>query len=656
MSSSKQNQSKQIYQSLIRDLPERLNEMEEEGSIFPLTDEFSAIGARYSPQAEIGRGGMKRIIAADDNLTGRKIAQAYLIKSDDPELEELFLKEVRLTAALEHPNIVPLYDFVYNPEGESFFNMKLIEGKNLAHYIKSLEAQKTPSSLHETMQIFLKICDAISYAHSQNILHLDLKPANIRIGKFGEVLVCDWGLARVIVPEESSDVMIPQHDSGIYNNPSLHGRIKGSPGFMAPEQISSKLGNKNQTTDIYALGALLYFMLCHQAPISGGDLRSTLKQTLKGNIQKPSSLQDKIPPGLEAIAMKALSTEQVKRYQTVQEISQDIDRWMEGFLTSAEKSSSLKSVYLFYHRHRSMTIILAILFLTVTLGSLFFSLKINREKLHTDEAFVLYRQEQVAKDLLGKEASPYLNQLAKVQLFQNDNLDQAEKLFDLALLRDPENLIANHHKIYIHFYKMEFSQSKRLLALYPPLAPNHSLKALQQELQKPKYSIDHLLTLDEFISFLNTADPRLRSEKYRSLMYNLKHYTLKERISLCKGFWAKSKSKKSHWSLMKSPGKILSVDLSLNNDSRNLNILRSLPITHLNISNSKKNTLQIITSLPLIELNMLNAKFLYPSKAINKTSLIKTIFSIKSLRNLSISKTFSLEGERPPKRLKIIRL
>ena len=128
-------------------------------------------------------------------------------------------------------------------------------------------------NLQQLMQIFIRICDAMAYSHSKGVLHLDLKPANIQLGEYGEALVCDWGLAKLIHSDDmDSDTGEKLLDPNIYNEGTLDGIVKGSPGYLAPEQIDRRISSKSIQTDIYCLGGILYYMLTKKPPIAAADL------------------------------------------------------------------------------------------------------------------------------------------------------------------------------------------------------------------------------------------------------------------------------------------------------------------------------------------------------------------------------------------------
>ncbi|MCM8531607.1 MAG: serine/threonine protein kinase, partial [Lentisphaeraceae bacterium] len=205
----------------------------------PLKKELKgALG--YGDLVEIARGGMKIVYKAFDSKTNRNIALAKLQVNKDKTQFEAFIREARLTAKLEHPNIINVYDVGLDEKENPYFTMELKSGDNLQDILSKLSAgDKTYIEcypLEDLLQIFVKVCDAISYAHAQKIIHLDLKPDNVQVGAYGEVVVCDWGICKIYDKEfDTEEFNNIEFDSDLMNSVTLHGDIKGTPGFMAPE-------------------------------------------------------------------------------------------------------------------------------------------------------------------------------------------------------------------------------------------------------------------------------------------------------------------------------------------------------------------------------------------------------------------------------------
>lgn len=329
---------------------------------------------RYQAERQISKGGMKRIIRVRDTATKRDVAMAVLapesVHKDDARRR--FLHEARITANLEHPNIVPIHDIGVNDDRIPFFTMKLLGGETLADILNKLrkdeENYREQYHLSALLMIYLKILDAIAFAHARGIIHLDIKPDNIQIGHFGEVAVLDWGLARAVnhpPPEEisRSTVLLELPTPTCH---TLDGEIKGTVGFMAPEQAAGRNDEKDERTDIYALGAILYAMLSWRRSVrTGGNdtahFNAALRRIEMGELLPLTNPHCPIPSALSAVTLKAMSLKPEDRYQSVEALRADIMRYIDGFPTSAEHAGIVRQCWLWLCRHRSLAIILMIL-------------------------------------------------------------------------------------------------------------------------------------------------------------------------------------------------------------------------------------------------------------------------------------------------------
>ncbi len=325
---------------------------------------------KYKFRKSIGRGGMKMVLQVKDMDTTRDVAMAVLPDAAARPRRDImrFVQEARITASLEHPNIVPVHDIGVDSSGAPYFTMKLLRGETLASVLEKLD-NGVPEyveayNLTRLLRIFLKICYAIAFAHSRGVLHLDLKPENVQIGDFGEVLIMDWGLARV-VKNGSAD---SESDSGTESGEELEnesrdipsgafatvdGVMKGTPGYMAPEQAAGRNSLKDCRTDIYALGAILYAMATCKSPIENKSIKEMIRDTLSGNIIPPRERtpEREIPSALEAVILKAMSTNPDNRYSSVKELRNEVFAFIGGFATVAERATFLKRTLLFFKRH-----------------------------------------------------------------------------------------------------------------------------------------------------------------------------------------------------------------------------------------------------------------------------------------------------------------
>ncbi|MCF6175953.1 MAG: serine/threonine protein kinase [Victivallaceae bacterium] len=320
---------------------------------------------KYKFERSLGMGGMKAVLQVWNMDTARSVAMAVILDSDDRPAEDIqrFLNEARITAMLEHPNIVPVHEIGVDKSGSPYFTMKLLRGKTLAKLIKDLKAgnlNRKNFDLQRILRIYVKICNAIAFCHSKNIIHLDIKPDNIHIGDFGEVLVLDWGLAKDLNFDDDNidEVKIKKPvEDDITLDKTMDGIAKGTPGYMAPEQAAGKNRERDVRSDIYALGAILYFILTWQKPVTGANAKQVMINTVQGNIVTPRKAKREnksgldIPPALEAIIMKAMSLYRADRYQSVNELRSDIFSFIGGFATQAEAPGVAKRSVMFINRN-----------------------------------------------------------------------------------------------------------------------------------------------------------------------------------------------------------------------------------------------------------------------------------------------------------------
>ncbi len=329
---------------------------------------------RYKILKIIGKGGMKTVFKTKERITCRNVAMAVLTEADKKRKDVArFIHEAKITANLEHPNIVPVHEIGINSFGEPYFTMKLAGGEDLCSIVDKLAdgkpEYKSKFTLCVKLDIFRKICDAVAFAHAKGVLHLDLKPENIQVGDFGEVLVIDWGLAKIKADQhqDSSDgTEFSKMDMKNLTDKTLDGLAKGTPGYMAPEQAAGKNMQKDERTDIYALGGILYSLFTFRKPIEGEDLNDVLVRTIRGELVAPRKLMPalNIPKAIEAVVMKAMERCPEDRYQTVSELRQDLDSFAGGFATKAEKAGFLTHLLLMVKRNWAIASIIILCLLS----------------------------------------------------------------------------------------------------------------------------------------------------------------------------------------------------------------------------------------------------------------------------------------------------
>ena len=275
----------------------------------------------------LGQGGMSRVYRVRDDALGREIAFKVLRPelARDSDAIDRFVDEAKITAQLDHPNIPPVYALASEKKKTTCFTMKVLEGRSLQKMINS-ERKAGVEGLMPLLEVLVRVCDAVAYAHARRIIHCDLKPQNVMVGEHGQIYVVDWGLARRLdeLPAKGED-----DQSAI-----------GTPAYMAPEQARGHNHALDERTDIFALGGILYRMLVGAPPFFAKTAEDTLTLARKAEVKSPelaAPAGSPMPRRLVAICQRALAAEPAQRYQSVTELRRDLEDFIRGTAHLPEK-------------------------------------------------------------------------------------------------------------------------------------------------------------------------------------------------------------------------------------------------------------------------------------------------------------------------------
>lgn len=295
---------------------------------------------KYSHVAFHAQGGMGRVSTCFDRELERRVARKEL----RPELATnsaalgLFLQEARITGRLEHPSIVPVYELAKPADGQSpFYTMRFVSGQTLTKAVRSYHDSPTGLELLRLLNAFVVICQTVAYAHTQHVVHRDLKGDNVILGEFGEVIVLDWGLAKLLGSDAEAADSVRVVSGDMVSGHSIPGAFKGTPEFCAPEQAEGRTKEIGYHTDVYGLGAILYLILTGRPPFMGVDKREVLRQVSAREPEPPTSLVPEVPLALEVICLRALAKKPADRHSTAGDLAAEVQTWL---AESAERTQA----------------------------------------------------------------------------------------------------------------------------------------------------------------------------------------------------------------------------------------------------------------------------------------------------------------------------
>jgi serine/threonine-protein kinase len=330
-----------------------------------VADAAAPAGARFRVLRPHARGGLGAVFVALDRELNREVALKQILENlaDNPVSRARFLLESEITGGLEHPGIVPVYGLGLDAAGRPYYAMRFIQGDTLKDVVDRFhtdtDLQREPGrrslALRQLLRQFVDVCNAIDYAHSRGILHRDIKPANIIVGRHGETLVVDWGLAKAVGPGDpgagsGERTLLPSLPGG--SAETLPGSSMGTPAFMSPEQAEGDLEQLGPRSDIYSLGATLYYIVTGRTSVEG-TVREMLEAVKKGDVTPPCRHDPRLDTALEAIVLKAMAHRPEERYATPRAMAEDLERWMADEPVFAWHEPWTRTLLRWLTRHRT---------------------------------------------------------------------------------------------------------------------------------------------------------------------------------------------------------------------------------------------------------------------------------------------------------------
>ena len=352
------------------------------------TRELPPLGSQlgdYAIEAELGRGGMGVVYRAFDPRLNRHVDLKLMLHTATPSNLGHFREEAQVTAQLQHPSIVPIYDVGQTESGEIYYTMRLVRGPTLAQLVDEHRSRiglgdvEVPEgwTLFKLLQVFVTVCRSVSYAHDRGVVHRDLKPSNVMIGAYGEVNVLDWGLAKFLGRSAREDVSGASEptpgdrffregvvQSGPGHQKTLAGTVVGTPAFMAPEQAGGRSHKVGFTADVYCLGAILYYILTGKPPRHGTSPEVMERLARRTPPPPPSSLDGTVAPDLDQLCMSALVSEPSERLESAALLADSVESYLEGrslYPRRSEDAEFLRGYSSRHYRRPSVTVDVAVI-------------------------------------------------------------------------------------------------------------------------------------------------------------------------------------------------------------------------------------------------------------------------------------------------------
>lgn len=476
-------------------------------------------GERFRLIRQHARGGIGQVWLARDSELQREVA----IKEIQPRFAELadqrarFLLEAEVTGNLEHPGIVPVYSLGTNAEGRPYYAMRFIRGESLAVAIKrfhqncretqgsssafSRRSSKWGIEFRQLVSRFLDVCNAIAYAHSRGVLHRDLKPANVMLGPYGETLVVDWGLAKVVgrqdfesLSTEGTSPAAQVDECATMLRQTEVGTTIGTPAYMSPEQAGGQIDQLGPASDVYSLGASFYELLTGKLAFRDERISDTIAKVLAGEFASPRAVDRSIPQALESICLRAMAKDPAARYSSVRALAQDIEHWMADEPVAAHPERPIERVGRWVRQHRNWAVAGAATLLGVALVASIAALVIEGARRSESTA---RKEAETNFDMAQRAVEVYLTSVS-----ENTLLSQQDSVDIRTLRRDLLNSALGYYKEFAEQRKNDPSLRRQLANAY------FRVGQLTREIGSASLAIEALRSAEAIWEPLVRANPK----------------------------------------------------------------------------------------------------------------------------------------------------
>jgi WD40 repeat protein/serine/threonine protein kinase len=414
----------------------------------PIGTAATSLELRYRVLRSLARGGLGEVFVALDTELNREVALKLIQEqfAGSEQSRGRFVLEAEVTGGLEHPGIVPVHGLGQLSDGRPYYTMRLVRGESLGQAIqtfwKSERLRRRPARSVARLQLlrrFLDVCNVVSYAHSRGVIHRDIKPTNILLGPYGETLLVDWGLAKVVGRNEmgrgaAGEGLKPPTASASIE--SVAGTVIGTPQFMSPEQAAGRIEEVGPASDVYGLGATLYCLLTGKPPLHDLDVARALSRAQRGQIEAPYLVNRHVPRALEAICVKAMALKPADRYSSARDLANDLEHWMADEPISFYREPISTRLTRWGRRHRTAAVAMGVLLVTAVLGLTAGTLLLSRANTRTDRQ---RRRAEESARILSRQL--YINRINLAQRSWEDaNIQRTWELLEECRPRSPGDL------------------------------------------------------------------------------------------------------------------------------------------------------------------------------------------------------------------------